>query len=209
MAYCAVLRCYGKHLFSSGEPLCKWRHLCAFSLLGFGSPVGGALPSYTPDSDAVCFGQGYNDTAVVGLAFYGVARVGEPLLARRGTILLPRDFLLSELDTCYVRVEAPKTRFRFQAALGLSVDCFGRAEGLKGYTWWLVWGRCCASLPTPTERPCPRLDVAHEAEIAEHLGELFAGGCGDKCVAFASCSGSSEDFGCCFSFRDPPGAPSA
>ena len=43
------------------------------------------------------------------MSFYGTARVGEPLRAHRGAILLPRDLLWDELSTCYVRVEAPKT----------------------------------------------------------------------------------------------------
>lgn len=50
--------------------------------------------------------------AVVGLSFFGTARVGEPLRAHRGAILLPCDLMLDDLPTCYVRVEAPKTRHR-------------------------------------------------------------------------------------------------
>ena len=30
MAFCSVLRAYGNWLFQSGEPMYKWRHLCAF-----------------------------------------------------------------------------------------------------------------------------------------------------------------------------------
>ncbi|CAE7913453.1 unnamed protein product, partial [Symbiodinium necroappetens] len=30
MAFCAVLRAYGNHLFQTGQPLYKWRHLCAY-----------------------------------------------------------------------------------------------------------------------------------------------------------------------------------
>ena len=30
MVFCCLLRSYGNHLFSSGQPLYKWRHLCAY-----------------------------------------------------------------------------------------------------------------------------------------------------------------------------------
>ena len=135
MVFCAVLRCYGQHLYSSGQPLYKWRHLCAFY-----QKEKLALRPYMPAcwdlatrwerlcpathrtptpfalamavmSLALSFGWA-RFAAVVGLAFFGAARVGEPLLARRAALLLPRDFLLPSLENCYVRVEAPKTRFR-------------------------------------------------------------------------------------------------
>ena len=30
MVFCTLLRSFGNHLYSSGQPLYKWRHLCAF-----------------------------------------------------------------------------------------------------------------------------------------------------------------------------------
>ena len=135
MALCTVLRAYGNFLFSSGQPLYKWRHICAYFqkenlLLRPYMPLCWDLVSRwervcptahrTPIPHAlakavisVALGFGWpRFAAVVGLSFYGTARVGEPLLAKRSAVLLPQDLLLDDLPTCYVRVEAPKSAHR-------------------------------------------------------------------------------------------------
>ncbi|CAE7648407.1 Cdk10, partial [Symbiodinium necroappetens] len=135
MAFCAVLRAYGNHLFQTGQPLYKWRHLCAYFQkerltlrpympmcwdlttrwerlcpTAHRTPVPYAL-ARAVISLSLALGWA-RFAAVVGLSFYGTARVGEPLRAHRGAILLPSDLLLDELPACYVRVEAPKTSHR-------------------------------------------------------------------------------------------------
>ncbi|CAE7868529.1 ANK3 [Symbiodinium sp. KB8] len=135
MAYCAVLRAYGNHLYKTGQPLYKWRHLCAFfqkerlSLRPYMPlcwdlatrwervcPTAHRTPiPYALVRAIISLGLALGwarFAAVVGLAFYGTARVGEPLRAHRGAILLPCDLLVDEAPVCYVRVEAPKTGHR-------------------------------------------------------------------------------------------------
>ena len=135
MAFCTVLRAYGNHLFQSGQPLYKWRHLCAYFQkerlalrpympmcwdltsrwerlcpTAHRTPIPHALARAVI---ALALSLGWaRFAAVVGLSFFGTARVGEPLNAHRGAILLPSDLLLDEIPTCYVRVEAPKTSHR-------------------------------------------------------------------------------------------------
>ena len=135
IAFCTVLRAYGNFLFPSGQPLYKWRHICAYfqkeNLLlrpymplcwdlvtrwervcptAHRTPIPHALAKAVI-SVALSFGWP-RFAAVVGLSFCGTARVGEPLLARRSAVLLPQDLLLDDLPTCYVRVEAPKSANR-------------------------------------------------------------------------------------------------
>lgn len=135
MAFCAVLRAYGNHLFQTGQPLYKWRHLCAYFQkeqltlrpympmcwdlttrwerlcpTAHRTPVPYAL-ARAVISFSLALGWA-RFAAVVGLSFFGAARVGEPLRAHRGAILLPSDLLLEALPTCFVRVEAPKTSHR-------------------------------------------------------------------------------------------------
>ena len=135
MAFCTVLRAYGNHLFQSEQPLYKWRHLCAYfqkerlalrpympMCLDLTSRWERLCPTAhrTPIPHALAravialaLSLGWaRFAAVVGLSFFGTARVGEPLNAHRGAILLPSDLLLDEIPTCYVRVEAPKTSHR-------------------------------------------------------------------------------------------------
>ncbi|CAE7735652.1 unnamed protein product, partial [Symbiodinium necroappetens] len=135
MAYCAVLRAYGNYLFQTGQPLYKWRHLCAFfqkerlSLRPYMPlcwdlatrwerlcPTAHRTPiPYALVRAMISLGLALGwarFAAVVGLSFYGTARVGEPLRAHRGAILLPCDLLVDETPVCYVRVEAPKTGHR-------------------------------------------------------------------------------------------------
>lgn len=49
---------------------------------------------------------------VTCLAFYGIARAGEPLRATRGDLLLPCDVLCDVSTGAYLTVRAPKTAFR-------------------------------------------------------------------------------------------------
>ena len=135
MAYCAVLRAYGNYLFQTGQPLYKWRHICAYfqkerlSLRPYMPlcwdlatrwerlcPTAHRTPiPYALVRAMISLGLALGwarFAAVVGLSFYGTARVGEPLRAHRGAILLPCDLLVDELPVCYVRVEAPKTGHR-------------------------------------------------------------------------------------------------
>ena len=135
MVFCTLLRSFGNHLYSSGQPLYKWRHLCAFfqknrlALRPFmplcwdlvsrwerlqptthREPVPlalvKALLSLALSWNWVRF------VVVAGLAFFGAARIGEPLRARRSQVLLPSDVLDAELTACYVRVENPKSQHR-------------------------------------------------------------------------------------------------
>ena len=131
----ARLSLEGHLLFQSGQPLYKWRHLCAYFQkerlalrpympmcwdltsrwerlcpTAHRTPIPHALARAVI---ALALSLGWaRFAAVVGLSFFGTARVGEPLNAHRGAILLPSDLLLDEIPTCYVRVEAPKTSHR-------------------------------------------------------------------------------------------------
>ena len=149
MAYCAVLRAYGNYLNQSGQPLYKWRHLCAFFQkerltlrpymplcwdlatrwerlcpTAHRTPIPYAL-ARAVISLALALGWA-RFAAVVGLSFFGTARVGEPLRAHRGAILLSRDLLLDDLPTCYVRVEAPLIRRAIEERAKCSTSLSGR-----------------------------------------------------------------------------------
>ena len=135
MAFCSVLRAYGNWLFQSGEPMYQWRHLCAFYqknrvLLRPYMPLCWELatrwerlrpPQHRRPIPAAIFKamfslavqKGWNDWALVtGLAFFGAARIGEPLQAVRSQIVLPADLLEADLRVAFVRVERPKTGLR-------------------------------------------------------------------------------------------------
>ncbi|CAE7720841.1 unnamed protein product, partial [Symbiodinium necroappetens] len=125
----------GANFSAPAVPSYKWRHICAYfqkeNLLlrpymplcwdlvtrwervcptAHRTPIPHALAKAVI---SVALGFGWpRFAAVVGLSFYGTARVGEPLLAKRSAVLLPQDLLLDDLPTCYVRVEAQKSAHR-------------------------------------------------------------------------------------------------
>ena len=135
MVYCFLVRCYGNWLFQQGEPLYKFRHLMAFlqknrfelrPYLSFGwdlitrwerlVPVVHRVP--VPEAVVrafLCLGvlRGWKRwCCVLGLAYYGLGRAGEPLRAKRRDLLLPSDTLSLPGAGCYLAVKSPKTAFR-------------------------------------------------------------------------------------------------
>ncbi len=50
--------------------------------------------------------------SILGLAFYGIARPGEPLRETRSSLLLPSDLLETESTVAYLKIRTPKTRRR-------------------------------------------------------------------------------------------------
>ena len=132
MVFCSVLRAYGNHLYMTGQPLYKWRRLCAFCqknrlLLRPYMPLCWDLVtrwericptvhrnpvplSVAKAMMSLALGWGWpRMVAVIGLPFHGVARVGEHLGAVRSCLLLPCDILEEETSSLYVWVEKPKT----------------------------------------------------------------------------------------------------
>ena len=135
MVYCVLVRSYGNWLFQNGEPLYKFRHLMAFlqknrfelrPFLSFGwdlitrwervVPVVHRVP--VPEAIVralLCLGalRGWvRWCCVLGLAYYGLGRAGEPLRAKRRDLLLPSDTLSPLSAGCYMAVKSPKTAFR-------------------------------------------------------------------------------------------------
>ena len=130
-----VLKEYGCFLYSGGQSLYTFRHLVVFtqqSFLGIKpymhvcwdlitrweivGPPSHRLP--IPESvlkamisvsiiwDWKCF------AAILGIAFYGIARRGEPLRSFRQNLILPTDLLQDDLSTVFLRIENPKSRRR-------------------------------------------------------------------------------------------------
>ena len=50
--------------------------------------------------------------SVVGIAYFGISRPGEPLRAERRHLILPSDLLQGDCRTAYVRIDNPKSRRR-------------------------------------------------------------------------------------------------
>ena len=127
MAFCTHLRAYGDFLFRSGGPMYVYRHLLAYMQknrleLRY-MPMAWNLLSRWEKVQPVChrlpmpeaiflalfvlgLRRGWRRwCAVLGLAFFGIARAGEPLRARR------KDLLLPSIGT-FMAVRSPKTAFR-------------------------------------------------------------------------------------------------
>ena len=159
MVFCSVLRAYGNHFYMTGQPLYKWRHLCAFyqknqlllrpymrlcwDLVTRWERIcptvhRNPVPvSVAKAMMSLALGWGWpRMAAVIGLSFHGVARVGEPLGAVRSCLLLPCDILEEETSSLYVRVEKPKTGNRGSGRVQQSVVRGARlrllrAEGVR------------------------------------------------------------------------------
>ena len=140
MAFCTLVRCYGNWLYQHGEPMYKFRHLMAwlqknrFDLkghLGMGwdlltrwerlQPVVHRVPvpfSVFRALMNLALQKGWRRwSCVCGLAFYGVARAGEPLRGTRGDLLLPSDTLGELALGAFMAVRSPKTAFRGKGRL--------------------------------------------------------------------------------------------
>ncbi|OLQ00509.1 hypothetical protein AK812_SmicGene16820 [Symbiodinium microadriaticum] len=140
MAFCTLVRCYGNWLYQHGEPMYKFRHLMAwlqknrFDLkghLGMGwdlltrwerlQPVVHRVPvpfSVFRALMSLALQKGWRRwSCVCGLAFYGVARAGEPLRGTRGDLLLPSDTLSELALGAFMAVRSPKTAFRGKGRL--------------------------------------------------------------------------------------------
>ncbi|CAE7208765.1 unnamed protein product [Symbiodinium microadriaticum] len=135
MAFCALLRAYGDFLFRSGSPMYIYRHLLAYmqknrielrpclpvawDLLTRWErvqPVTHRVPLPEAMFKAM-FALGvlkgwYRWCAVLGLAYFGIARAGEPLRAHRKDLLLPSDTLSDLSVGAFMAVRSPKTAFR-------------------------------------------------------------------------------------------------
>ena len=131
-----VLQCYGYHLFKTGASQFYYRQLLAH----YQRMVPGVKPLLQPAWEVctkwsllepaqhrppmpeallqamagLALGLGWQRfTAVLLIAFYGAARPGEILAARRSDALTPADLLDESVGSClYVRVRLPKTRRR-------------------------------------------------------------------------------------------------
>ena len=88
------------------------------SVLGAGYQMGAtSAPSTSPANSLRCFQgplQPSGSERLVRLGpcdwhFFGAARIGEPLRARRRQVVLPEDLMETELKSAFVRVEKPKT----------------------------------------------------------------------------------------------------
>ena len=130
-----VLKEYGCFLYSGGQSLYTFRHLVVFtqqSFLGIKpfmhvcwdlitrweivEPPSHRLPIPEAVLKAMisvsimwgwkCF------AAILGIAFYGISRPGEPLRAFRQNLILPTDLLQDDLSTVFLRIENPKSRRR-------------------------------------------------------------------------------------------------
>lgn len=135
LVFCSLVRVYGDWCFQNGFPMYKFRHLLAwlqknrFELRPFLPLCWDLLTCWerirppihrTPLPKAVfeammslALQRGWVRWAcVTGLAFYGVARLGEPLRAARSDLLLPSDLLDSELSGCFLQIRKPKSGFR-------------------------------------------------------------------------------------------------
>lgn len=61
----------------------------------------------------VSLGWGWSKFAgILVLAFFGIARPGEPLGATRSQLVLPQDMLSEDTETAYLKILRPKTRYR-------------------------------------------------------------------------------------------------
>ena len=135
MAFCTLLRAYGDFLFRSGSPMYVYRHLLAYMQknrleLRPYMPLAWDLLSrwekvqpvrhWLPMPEALfraMFALGMlrgwrRWCAVLGLAFFGIARTGEPLRARRKDLLLPSDTLSEPSVGTFMAVRSPKTASR-------------------------------------------------------------------------------------------------
>ncbi|CAE7735292.1 unnamed protein product, partial [Symbiodinium necroappetens] len=135
MAYCTLLRAYGDYLFRSGSPMYLYRHLLAFMQknrleLRPYMPLAWDLLSRwervqpvrhrAPMPEAVfkaLFALGAirgwrRWCAILGLAYFGIARAGEPLRTQRKDLLLPSDTLSPASIGTFMAVRSPKTAFR-------------------------------------------------------------------------------------------------
>ncbi|CAE7238074.1 unnamed protein product [Symbiodinium sp. CCMP2456] len=135
MAYCSLLRAYGDFLFRSGQPMYMFRHLLAYmqkqrlelrpympmawDLLSRWErvqPVRHRIPMPEAIFQAL-FALGalrgwFRWCAILGLAYFGIARAGEPLRAQRKDLLLPSDTLSPISVGVFMAVRSPKTAFR-------------------------------------------------------------------------------------------------
>ena len=135
MAFVLVLRAYGNWLYQHSEPMYKYRHLLAFfqkrsmQLRPFlptawdlltrwerVQPVRHRSPmplAIFQAMMALAMLKGWIHWCVIaGLAFYGAARTGETLRARREDLLLPSDSLATLDVGCYLAILSPKTAYR-------------------------------------------------------------------------------------------------
>ncbi len=132
---CLFLREYGNHLFATGKSLYVFRHLLVFAQQSRVSirpfihscwtmvsrwelvePTVHRTPLPFPLFKAmmtVCLAWNWKRFAsILGIAFFGIARPGEPLTAHRRHLVLPSDMMEPDAHAAYLKVEQPKTRRR-------------------------------------------------------------------------------------------------
>ena len=130
-----LLREYGNVLYAQGASLFAYRHLIVFSQQRFpglrmltsncwdmisrwevAEPVTHRVPLPEPIFRAmfsIAFLWDWKRfCAVLGIAFLGIARPGEPVREKRSNLVLPSDLLQHDSPVAYLRVEAPKSRRR-------------------------------------------------------------------------------------------------
>ena len=145
-----VLKEYGGELYADGRSLFTYRHLIVYSQQSFvgikphlqccwdliarweiAEPPTHRVPIPEPIAKAIMVCAilwGWRRfAAVVGIAFFGISRPGEPLKALRKHLILPADLLQENFQTAYLRVENPKSRRRGIGKvqhLSIEMPCF-------------------------------------------------------------------------------------
>eukprot|EP00438_Fugacium_kawagutii_P027072 Skav214863 [mRNA] locus=scaffold16:542655:545267:+ [translate_table: standard] len=135
MLLSVLLKEYGNHLYAAGKSLYVYRHLAVYvqqNVLGvrpymgvvwdmvsrweIAEPTEHAAPLPGPIFKAMLSlalqWRWYRFAGVLGLAFYGICRPGEVILAERKSLVLPSDMMHDSPRVAYLRIEKPKARRR-------------------------------------------------------------------------------------------------
>eukprot|EP00438_Fugacium_kawagutii_P006451 Skav204515 [mRNA] locus=scaffold3201:99100:106360:+ [translate_table: standard] len=135
MLLSVLLKEYGNHLYASGQALYIYRHLAVYvqqNILGI-RPYMGVVwdmvtrweiaeptehraplpePIFLAMMSLALQWKWFRFAGVLGIAFYGICRPGEAILAERRSLVLPSDMMHDEPTVGYLRIEKPKARRR-------------------------------------------------------------------------------------------------
>ena len=199
-----VLKEYGCFLYSGGQSLYTFRHLVVFtqqSFLGIKPymhvcwdlisrwevveppshrlPVPEAVLKAMISVSLLWNWKSY--AAILGIAFYGISRPGEPLKACRQQLILPSDLLQDDLSTVFLRIENPKSRRRGLGRIQhISIEYGPLVVFLEGlYSSWPSERRLLEMSPSAFRRRWDAILTALHIPLSSGLtpGGLRGGGC--------------------------------